>query len=1254
MRIFIIAIVCLLFCTLQAQERSWEQKMGNPNVSFFEVQDDFYKYWNSQEIPSGAGHKPFKRWEYLMETRVDKDGFFNPIHTIREGEKFASKFPTYKNNNPWTILGPTNEPNGNNGIGRINVIQVHPDNPDTIYVGTPAGGLWFSYDDGNTWSTVTDQLESIGVSDIAFDPVNPDIMYIATGDRDHLDTPTTGIMKSTDGGLNWVYTNFQPGMNGLPDFFLVHRILVDPTDGDVILAATTSGIFKSINGGTTWTHTFSTSCVRHMEFHPTNPNTVYGTSSTAYCGGGSTALFFKSLNNGTNWTATTLPGGGGLDRVAIGVSEDSPNDVYLLGAENDSSNSNDFSALYKSTNSGILFTEITPTHEPSLGSQQWYDWSFTVDPDDSDVMYAGGVHIEKTVDGGLTWTRVSNNGPNNVHVDHHYARFFGDFIYLGSDGGIWRSDNGASSWENLNDGLAITQYYRISNAETDEDILLAGAQDNGTHQYDSGTWTHEFGGDGMDNAIDPTDEDNLFVSYQFGNFFRSTNGGGNFTSMISSSTTGTTGAWVTPIKIAESNPSTMYVGYNRIWKSVNNGITWTDPYGQSLTGTSKLQYIDVAPSDANTIYTTNYSTIWKSTNGGTSWATTTDPGNSIRWIEIDPVDPNHVWITSARKVFETTNGGNSWTDITGALPDIDMNTIVYDANSNDALYLGTDYGVYYKDNTTSGWQPFGVDLPNVVVLELDIIESEDKLRAGTFGRGVWEADLAAPPCMITNIDDIGIESCDIINNRYVRAVEVHYSSAPNMGSLVVNNQSFNITSSPQQVFITLVPDGNTIDITAEFSANTSCSLIMNDLITNPTISTYYIDNDDDGYGDANTSVVDCTPPSGYATNDTDCDDNNDSIYPGAPELCDGIINDCNNGTLASDEVDYDNDGYVECMIDVGGWQGNTSVIGGEDCDDTNNNVFPGASEVCDGLDNNCDGNIDENGTLVFYADTDNDTYGDSNNSITACAAQAGYVTDNTDCDDTDNTVFPGAPELCDGMDNNCDGSIDEGVLNTYYADTDNDGYGDAASTIQDCTAPTGYVNNNTDCDDNNSNVYPGNTESCDGIDNNCNNVTDEGCGPPPDCDGDYLVINTITQNSYHAEINITSDALVNNGQSILYTAGSTINLEAHFEVVQGTQFEAKITPCIVTGANIILDENDNIIDRNLKQIYKDITDLVKNGNIKELTLTHVNGDIQVTIDQYDTYEQFSNSIIKNNAEGIYMLKADNGQNQIVQKIVLVK
>ena len=277
--------------------------------------------------------------------------------------------------------------------------------------------------------------------------------------------------------------------------------------------------------------------------------------------------------------------------------------------------------------------------------------------------------------------------------------------------------------------------------------------------------------------------------------------------------------------------------------------------------------------------------------------------------------------------------------------------------------------------------------------------------------------------------------------------------------------------------------------------------------------------------------ADCTDPNDYncdgsvayadADNDgwpacLDCNDANGAIHPDAVEICDTLDNDCDGEIDDADasldsstathwyaDTDSDSFGNAEnsvllCEMPTGYLADNT------DCDDNLNTTFPGADEYCDGVDSDCDGTLDEDDALdvaTWYADSDSDGYGDNASTDIDCYQPSGYVADNTDCDDTDNTAFPSADEVCDGVDNDCLGDVDEDdatdVL-TWYADTDTDGYGDNASTDIDCYQPSGYVADNTDCDDADEDVNPGETERCNWADDNCDGVADEGL---PDVDG---------------------------------------------------------------------------------------------------------------------------------------------------------
>ena len=297
------------------------------------------------------------------------------------------------------------------------------------------------------------------------------------------------------------------------------------------------------------------------------------------------------------------------------------------------------------------------------------------------------------------------------------------------------------------------------------------------------------------------------------------------------------------------------------------------------------------------------------------------------------------------------------------------------------------------------------------------------------------------------------------------------------------------------------------------------------------VTTFYRDMDGDGFGNLAVTQMACTQPSGYVANSTDCNDNNAAIKPGATEICDGIDNDCDGfidegAAPATWYRDMDGDGFGNLAVTQQSCtQPSGYVANSTDCNDNNAAIKPGATELCDGIDNDCDGSIDEGVLTTWYRDLDGDTYGNPASTQQACSQPTGYVANNTDCDDndalekpgqvwykdTDNdgyaqtgaapitqclrptgykvvtellatsgdcndnnaAIKPGATEVCDGVDNDCDGSIDEGVLTTFYRDLDDDGFGDNLNTVMACNEPMGYTSNNTDCNDNDALEFPG-------------------------------------------------------------------------------------------------------------------------------------------------------------------------------------
>ncbi len=282
-------------------------------------------------------------------------------------------------------------------------------------------------------------------------------------------------------------------------------------------------------------------------------------------------------------------------------------------------------------------------------------------------------------------------------------------------------------------------------------------------------------------------------------------------------------------------------------------------------------------------------------------------------------------------------------------------------------------------------------------------------------------------------------------------------------------------------------------------------------------STWYVDQDGDGYGTDDATLVQCEQPSGYVLEDTDCNDADADVHPGADEYCNDRDDDCDSGVDedAVDEStwyrDVDNDGYGDDDDTVMACTPPAMYTGQSgDCDDDDATVNPDSNELCNEVDDDCDGSIDESATdaRTWYADNDGDGYGDPDMSSTSCDQPTGWVGNDNDCDDGDATVHPGAEEYCDDVDDDCDGGVDEAAVDqgTWYADSDGDGYGDASRTTTACDQPSGTSADDTDCDDGDSSIHPGAAEYCDGDDDDCDGTTDEspvdGTTWYPDNDGD--------------------------------------------------------------------------------------------------------------------------------------------------------
>lgn len=746
--------------------QNWWNMMQDPDAQFEETVAAFDEFWGDRPVTKGSGWKPFQRWKYYMESRVAPDGSQSqPSQTLAEFEAYRqlvlnrSRRDNLASGN-WTQLGPVNLPgNGTgqpNGMGRLTALAFHPTDANTMFVGAPAGAVWKTTDYGSSWTKLANGLVRLGVSSILIHPTGPDTIWIATGDRDGGDAPGYGVWKSTDGGASWAASNTGMGNR------TVNEILMDPNNVNILIASTNNGIYRSVDGGDNWTQVLGGANIKDIMFKP-------GTSSHIYAAGQD---FYRSTDNGVTWTMITTGTPTTASRIAVAVSADDPTVVYLFAG-----NGGGLVGIYRSTNDGASFVQQAAT--PNLcgydvtggtGSQAWYDLVALGDPADVDHLIVGAINTWESFDGGVTWTImthwVGSGGNPAVHADHHvleHSPHTGD-LFIGHDGGLHYSDDAGVSFTEVSSGLAIAQVYKIGQSQQTDALTINGYQDNGTAYYEEGTWITEIGGDGMECIIDYSDDNVMYGALYYGDIRRSTNGGTSFATIAENGVNGITesGAWVTPYKLHPSNPDTMYVGYRQLWRSYNcksaatNAVTWATM--SAFPGTSTIRDIAISESNPDVMYVSRAggNNFYRTNNATAAIPTWTDldanlPATSFPAdIEIHPTNPNTLWIAMGNNIYESTDGGNSWTDISGTLPNIALNTIVFDDESPvEAMYVGMDVGVYYLDNTLADWELYMTGLPNVEVTELEIFydpvcRGKDKLKAATYGRGLWESDLKDP------------------------------------------------------------------------------------------------------------------------------------------------------------------------------------------------------------------------------------------------------------------------------------------------------------------------------------------------------------------------------------------------------------------------------------------------------------------------------------------------------------------------------
>ena len=774
------------------------------NVPVYDSVKGFFDYRNrmnayyDQAGRDQSGYKQWKRLEWYYSTRSGPGGEILNLQQLKQAalrktishkldSSAGDSVQTNALSGSWSQVGPLNINTRNEGIGRVNRLAFNPTSENTIYAATAGGGLWKTVNGGSSWQPLTDGIPNLNVSDVAVNPLNPNIIYIVTGDGDggggsegnSLGKNSTGVLKSVDGGITWTLTGLTWKET---DGLVGYKLIMHPTNFDVLLLAANNGIHYTDDGAKTWTNVLANEHVFDIEFVPNGSTWVYA--------GASGGKFFKSVNGGLNWLLKYKNPHTQADRVSIAVTPDKYSDVYMLIGNKKNpdypknvDSSYAFNGIYYSGNFGdsgswerrsfYVPNVFSGNGTDTIGRQQRYNNCLAASPYNSLKLVIGGISIWRSNNGGMSIVLEDGN-EEGYHVDIHDLKYSssGNTLYAATDGGVYKSLDDGNTWTSLNNNFPITQYYRISVSQVSSIQILGGAQDNGTHFRNSNTSTFEMpkGGDGMDNAISKSHPLFMYASKDDGTFWRSTDGGNSYSDFCSQPILADENIpvktfWTTNIEVSPTNPNLVFLGYKPLIKAVFSGLNWTffDIGVNSDDTVSGRTFVKLAPSNLNVIYAGDHSydslatrKLWRTTNGGVSWTNLPIPyaAEPFSNLCINPNDTDEIWLTyggfsDGYKVYHSTNGGTRWNNVSGSLPNVPVNCIMY-ANDNpetgDALYVGTDIGVFYRDNSLGDWIPFSTGLPVAEVTDIDISEASGLLRAGTYGRGIWQTSLYTASC----------------------------------------------------------------------------------------------------------------------------------------------------------------------------------------------------------------------------------------------------------------------------------------------------------------------------------------------------------------------------------------------------------------------------------------------------------------------------------------------------------------------------
>ncbi len=690
-----------------------------------------------------------QRWLWANESQMNTLGTFpsavtlqnsyQEVHLKRQQEQQAAQNATWLPVGPFTKATRTN-PLIQQGLGRLNCLAFHPNDPNILFVGAPNGGIWKTTNHGESWQPLGDELPVPSVSDIAIDPNNPAVIYIATGDFEYYNglivpfggsaglIKSAGVFKTLDGGTTWESIQLPIDSSTILQS-LIRRIIIHPTNTTQLVVGGIQGIWTSINSGITWEHVIQEKII-DLKQDPLSPNRLYAVALNNQSR--SLALqIIRSTNFGKDWEVleTTIPAVPIL-RAALAIAPSNPAVIYavtvneqegLEGVYKSEDGGDTWELTFSGTSKNLLgLTDGNPATD--IGGQGTYDLVIAVDPSDENKVVVGGINLWASEDGGASFALSSfwlDFFGTNIHADQHQAKFHptnGRF-YVVNDGGIAFTDQfqkGSTEaleacidpetqspklncytfptqWQDISDHLAITEFYRLDVQVDNPQFIVAGAQDNGVFYRDQTGWKTLFSGDGKEVLLHPTDAQLVYggnsISGTNGQLNRTIDSGRTTQAMLTTPIleNGAVANWVTPFRLNPKNPHTIYGGFNQLYRSTNAGLDW-EQLGTIPNETTAIYAIAQSAIDTNVI------------------AVTQSP-----FLEISAA------------VYLTTDNGKNWLDISEDLP-IAANFVTALAFGNTAEELFITFAGYEAENKVfrtkdagTTWENYSKDLPNIPV-----------------------------------------------------------------------------------------------------------------------------------------------------------------------------------------------------------------------------------------------------------------------------------------------------------------------------------------------------------------------------------------------------------------------------------------------------------------------------------------------------------------------------------------------------------